>query len=63
MVFYNIKAKRTGKTVRATARYNRKEFVKGRTYTVRRKLTPKEVKEIRRVPGFKVISVKKIKRR
>lgn len=60
MVFYKIKFK-PRKTVIASARYGHKEFMKGKTYEVRRKLSPEMRKNIRLYsPGAQIISVHKL---
>lgn len=62
MVFYYIKF-RTTKAQRMTARYGKKVLRKGKTYTVRRKLTPtskRHLKKGEKIFGYKVLSVKKV---
>ena len=65
MVMYNIKFK-TNKAIRTTARYGNKRYVKGKTYTIRRKLTPttkKDIREVGKIVGYKILSIRKIKRK
>jgi hypothetical protein len=61
MTYYNIKAKaRRHQT--AARKYKFKRFVKGRTYTLKRKLTPTQKKDLRKYSkafGWKIISIKK----
>ena len=58
MTFYKLKVKMK-KTVVAAAKYKHKRFLKGRTYEVRRKLTPEEVKILRKnYSDYKILSVK-----
>jgi hypothetical protein len=61
MVFYTIKFRPT-RTITATSKYGHRRFLKGKTYTVRRKMTSFQRKNVRNTPGSGIISVKKIKR-
>jgi hypothetical protein len=63
MTMYNVKVK-LKRDIVASAMYGHKGYRKGRTYTLRRKLTPTERKQIRRNnPHSIILSVKKIKKR
>ena len=63
MAIYSIKFKRTGSNVND----GKRNFRRGKTYTVKRKLSPSEVKGMRgslqgrTVRGTKVLSIKKRK--
>ena len=64
--YYNIKVKMT-KNIIAGARYKHKRFKKGRTYTLKRKVTPSLLKSWKskrnqKQIGYKIISARKIKR-
>ena len=60
MVWYRVKVKMKRTSV-ASPRYGRRRLMKGRTYEVRRKLTPSEARAMRRRKNdrYKVLSVKK----
>ena len=61
MAWYKIKFK-PKRTIRGVAKYKPNVFRKGKTYTVRRKLTPTQFKQRRSISksgGYIILSMKK----